>query len=220
MPHPVEFLLVTAPLLGVLVAGLIGVSVPLMTVDVASITRVHPLSGFLSSLGILLLGASTAIWYFSAVTVAGHDATSHAAPRLMLLGAAVSGYMTLDDLFQVHEYIAPRHLGVPDEAVLGLLGVALLTFLSMAWRSPDRTGLFWLLAALGWMGVSVLFDVTSRWLWRLGEWQYFFEDGAKWVGLCCWLKYTVVYCHWRLCNERAETKAAAAAETPVTRETV
>jgi hypothetical protein len=198
MPHPFELLLVTTPLLAVLVAGLMGVSVPLMTLDVPSITRVHPLSGFLSSLGIVLLGASTALWYFSAVTLAQRAAAPGPALRLMSMGAAVSGYMTLDDLFQVHEIIAPRYLGVPDEAVLALLAVAILVFSNLAWRSSDRTGLSWLLAALACLGGSVIIDAASPWLWRLGQWQYFFEDGAKWLGLCCWLKYAVVYCRRHL----------------------
>jgi hypothetical protein len=210
MPRPLECLLVAAPLLAVLMAGLLGVSVPLMTLDMPSITRVHPLSGFLSSLGILLLGAATALWYFGATTApaAGPRATPEAARRMMLMGAAVSAYMTLDDLFQVHEIIAPRYLGVPDEAVLGLLAAALLVFLRMAWRMPDRTGLFWLLAALAWLGASVVVDAASRWLWRLGEWQYFVEDGAKWLGLCCWLNYAVVFCRERLGGTRVSPTAA------------
>jgi hypothetical protein len=216
MPHPVECLLVSLPLLAVLIAGLMGVSVPLMTLDVPSITRVHPLSGFLSSLGILLLGAATAIWYFGATTIAERRAAPEASRRMMLMGAAVSAYMTLDDLFQVHEIIAPRYFGVPDEAVLGLLGLALLAFLRMAWRAPDRAGLFWLLAALAGLGASVVVDAASRWLWRLGEWQYFVEDGAKWLGLCCWLKYAVVHCRERLGGTRvASTSAPVAATTPL-----
>ncbi len=186
MPHPAEYLLVAAPLLAVLVAGLMGVSVRLMTLDVASITRVHPLSGSLEP-GHTAAGRERGYLVLQRGDGGLQRRRARAAPRQMLIGAAVSGYMTLDDLFQVHEFIAPRHLGVPDEAGARPARHRLADLLAHGVAIADRTGLFWLLAALGWMGVSVLFDAVTLAV-RLGEWQYFFEDGSEWVGLCCWLE--------------------------------
>jgi hypothetical protein len=215
-PRLLEAVLIAAPLLAVLVAGLMGVSVPMMTLDVLSITRVHPLSGFLSNLGILVLCASAAVWTFTRSVNARRAVADVDGARHLAWAAAISGYMTLDDLFQIHEIIVPRYLGLPDEVVLALLAAAILWFLHLSRREPHRAGLPWLVAALGFLGASVVIGLASSLLWRMGQWQYLLEDGAKWIGLCLWLKYAMVHCRWRLgvrgSLARATHEAAPAAQ--------
>lgn len=206
-PGPLEWLLALAPVLAVLAGGLMGVSVPQMTMDPLSIARLHPLSGFLSNLGVLVVGASMAVWYFTATqwteprsaATAPRDTTGH-----LVMGATISGYMTLDDLFQIHESLAPNYLRIPETAALAMLGIAILAFLRIAVQNEHRFGLPWLLASLACLGASAVVDVASAKLWRLGQWQYFVEDGSKWLGQYCWLKYTLMHCRWRLSYERAK----------------
>ena len=46
--------------------------------------------------------------------------------------------------------------------------------------------------AFGFLAVSVVMDeITEAIPLRLGDWEYFFEDGTKWLGIACWSSYYV-----------------------------
>lgn len=196
-----EWLVLLAPLGIVIVAGLAGATVRFLTMDMLAVTKTPPWTGFLSNLGILVLAASTAIWAFAARV---HDRADPTVHRHLLTGALVSGYMTLDDLFQVHDLIAPVYFGIRDEIVLALLALALLYFSWLSWRDRERAGFAWLIVSLSCLAASLFVDLVSPWLWRLGDWQYLLEDGLKWMALCFWLKYAWVHARWRLQPRHAQ----------------
>jgi hypothetical protein len=210
--------LVLLPLL--LVAGaswLLAIEVKVMTQDPAAQARLHPLAGFLSSLGVLLWWTSASIWLFCAgLRLPGSTAavtTLH--QRFCLSSAGLSAYLALDDLFQIHESLAPLYLGIPERGVYGVLGVAVLAYL-VGFRAllMNRCGLL-LMLSLGLLAASVVVDsVLEPWLWRLGHWTYLVEDGLKWMGIAAWCAFCVVWCRRLLQGVGAGTIAALSPAAP------
>lgn len=177
------------PLLCIVLARvLLQVQMPDMTRDVAAIANIHPLSGALSSLGILVWWTSATICLFTAFVQRGH-AEAVDAGELVYTGL-LSVYLGLDDLFQFHERLAPTYLNLSEKGVYGLLAVAVAIYL---WRYRrifrEPSGVL-LLLALGLLSGSVVVDVVLEpWLWRLKDWSYFVEDGLKWLGICSWAAF-------------------------------
>lgn len=164
-----------------------------MTRDVAAIARIHPLSGFLSSLGILLWWTSASLWLFSA----GVYRTLHLQKlfRFALATGSLSAYFALDDLYQLHESIAPNYLGVPEKWVFAILAVWTILYLLLyrqQWLKKNGT---WMLFAVALLGASLMMDaVLETQLTQLGQWSYLLEDGAKWLGIVCWCFFSMICC--------------------------
>jgi len=170
------------------------VSMPTMTRDVTAIAKIHPLSGILSSLGILLWCAAASICGFAAIIL--RDVKPRATFWFLLSSSLLSAYLLLDDFFQFHEALAPRYLGLSEKFVIAALGVAVSAYLIAFRRIILRTHFGALLLALGFLATSVVIDVILEpWLWRLGHWTFFFEDGAKWLGIAFWCSYYVHTTH-------------------------
>jgi hypothetical protein len=90
-------------------------------------------------------------------------------------------------------------LGLGEEVVLAALGIAVSAYLIAFRRMIWRTKFGVLLVALGFLSTSVALDtILGPWLRRLGQWQFLFEDGAKWLGIAGWCSYYVDTCHQRL----------------------
>jgi hypothetical protein len=185
---------VLLPLVAVAVASLMLDQSPgRFTRDVALLGKLHPLMGFLSSLSVLGWAMSSAIWLFSSFVMRARSPGGDS--RLMLHSGLLSLFLCFDDFFMVHEFLAPRYLGMPEKAVYGALALAMLLYL---WTHRKRLlqpeGLL-LFAALGALGSAVLIDaVLAPWMWRIGEWNYLIEDGLKWLGICLWLTFAVAFC--------------------------
>lgn len=186
-------------LLGILPIMLVGlasswlsIEVRILTQDATALAKVHPLAGVLSSLGILVWWSSASLWLFCA-GVHRREGEERLA-RFCLSSALLSGYLALDDLFQIHESLAPVYLGIPEGAVYGLLGLAVVAYL-LSFRDLllNLRGLL-LLGALGLLAASVGVDRIEHWLWRLGHWTYLLEDGLKWMGIVSWCAFCVVWC--------------------------
>lgn len=179
-----------------LASGWFALEVRIFTQDATALAKVHPLAGVLSSLGILLWWTSASVWLFCATLP--HPAITPRQARFCLHSALLSGYLALDDLFQIHESLAPVYLGVPELAVYALLGLAVASYL-ITYRDQwlNRRGLL-LLGALSLLAASVLSDGVERWLWRMGHWTYLLEDGLKWMGIVAWMSFCVAWCRHTL----------------------
>lgn len=164
-----------------------------ITRDVAAVADVHPLSGALSSLGILMWCSAASIWLFAAAI---HRASNDArAARFAAASGTLSAYFALDDLFQIHEHLAPTYLGLPEAGVYFLLGLATVAYLWLFRSRLARNDAVLLFASLAFLGGSVSIDVLLEpWLWRIGDWTYLIEDGLKWLGIVCWLGFCLVRC--------------------------
>jgi hypothetical protein len=192
----------------VLVAGMsiiLGVDIPLMTRDVAAIGNIHPLYGFLSSLGILLWCAVVSICFFMARVL--RHSNQREIVNFLYYSALLTLYLMLDDLFQFHDSLVSQYLGLKEKVVYLILGVAVSAYLLTFRALILKTNYYFLLLALVFLGFSVVIDaILPPELWRLlGHWEYFIEDGAKWLGIVAWCSYFVNTSHQFLESEFSST---------------
>jgi hypothetical protein len=178
----------------VVVSVLFQVSITTMTRDVTAIANIHPLSGILSNLGILLWCAAASICAFAAMTL------RNVKPRdtfwFLLSSALLSAYLLFDDFFLFHEDLASRYFGLSEKVVYAALGIAVSAYFIAFRRIILRTNFGVLLLALVFLATSVVVDaIHEPWLRRLGHWEYFFEDGTKWLGIASWCSYYVGTSH-------------------------
>jgi hypothetical protein len=171
-----------------------------LTSDVATVAGVHPLSGFLSNLGILLWCATASICIFAAMILG--SVKREEVFWFLLSSALLSAYLLFDDLFMFHEDLAHRYLGLSEKIVFICLGIVTFAYLIRFSRLILRMNFSVLLLALGFLGTAALVEVTIE-LWlieRLAQWEYFLEDGFKWMGIVCWCSYYVHTSYQFLCQ--------------------
>jgi len=142
------------------------IDVSVLTRDPTSIAGIHPLSGVLSSLGILLWWTSASIWLFSAGVLREASASLHA--DFALWSGALSAVIGFDDLFLFHDGIAPYRLGVPEQAVYVALGLVVALYVVMYRSIIMRGANPLLLVALALLSSSVAVDVVLE--TRLARW--------------------------------------------------
>lgn len=168
------------------VAGVVNVRA--LTEDVTAMARLRPWAGLLSNLGILLWWTAAAICFFGAAMV--RRSGEPGAFAFLLSSGALSTYLTLDDLLQVHERLAPRYAGVAEEHVLAAIAIAAAAHVFAFRRLILRTDYRLLGLALALLGAAALMDsIFHSWLRTLGQWEFFIEDGAKWLGIVSWCAY-------------------------------
>jgi hypothetical protein len=180
------------------------VSLPMVTRDVTAIAGLHPLAGALSSFGILLWCAAAVACAFAAMVLRGAGRAEEA--RFLAASAVLSVYLMFDDLFGLHEDLAARYLGIDEDIVFVVLGIGVAAYLFVFRRIILTTSLDVLVAAVVFLAASVAVDAfLESSLWRLGQWNYFVEDGLKWMGIAAWACYYVF-------TALAFTKRACASE--------
>ncbi|OZV70085.1 hypothetical protein CA834_05560 [Winogradskyella aurantia] len=169
---------------------LFDIPIPTFTRDTTTVAGIHPISGFLSNLGILL-------WCIAGTTCAiVAYILKHLELRekyLFLLSSAfLSAYLMIDDLFQIHEYFSFQ-IGLSDTITITLLGIAVLIYMVQFRHIIMQTDILLFLLALSLLSSSVFVDtIAEQFLTnQLGDWEYFIEDGIKWIGIVCWCSYYV-----------------------------
>ena len=173
-----------------------NIEMQFITKDVAAIANMHPLSGILSNLGVILWSVTSAICFFSAILLYKNSAAKNQA-HFIACSAYLSTYLLLDDFFQFHDGLASEYLGIYEKVIYLFLGIAVLKYLLHFKTIILNTHYFALLLAMTFLSSSVCIDaIVARWLWApLGHWEYFIEDGLKWLGICCWCAYYVETCY-------------------------
>jgi hypothetical protein len=162
----------------------LGVAPGDLTRDITVVAGLHPLAGLLSNLGVLVWCAGSAIALFTALYFrTGPGATT---ARYLLSGALLSTYLLLDDLFMLHELVAGSSLGLSENAVYLVLGVAVLVHLTLFRRFLLAIGPWPLFIALGLLGCSMFTDMLQEHLLWMGTWRSVLEDGFKWLGIVAW----------------------------------
>lgn len=154
------------------------------TRDPAALMDRSPLVGCLSTLGIFLWTSGAAVALFTA-SVLPHGQR----PRgLLATLAALTALLLVDDVFMLHEYLGPRHLGLPEEVFLGFYAAIGLTTLLFFHRS-------WLLMPIGaFLGASLLLGgsvaadllITDSFQSANPNLSFFIEDGLKLLGIVGW----------------------------------
>lgn len=162
-----------------------------LTQDVAAIANIPPLSGFLSSLGILAWCVAGSVASF--VAFAGRGRLTRREFWFLLSSALLSAYLLFDDLFQFHEVLAPAFLGLSEKVLYALVALAALAYVAAFRKLILQTDLALLVLALVFLGGTLVIDAAlQEWLLgRLGPWEYLLEDGAKWLGIAFWCGYCI-----------------------------
>jgi hypothetical protein len=199
------------------VSMLFQVSMPTMTRDVTAIANIHPLSGILSNLGMLLWCAAASICAFAAMTL--RNVKPRDAFWFLVSSALLSAYLLFDDFFLFHEELAYRYFGLSENVVYAALGIAVSAYFIAFRRIILRTNFGVLLLALVFLATSVVIDAfLEPWLLqRIGHWEYFFEDGAKWLGIASWCSYYVGASHQFLVSASGLPDNAIKPDAPLLR---
>lgn len=184
-----------------------GAPVSAFTRDIAAIADINPLNGLVSSIGITLWAAATAVAGFGAWM-----SRSGSVPSKQCLGAiaGLSGILLLDDLFMVHEVFFGQVLGVSEIFPFGLYGLLALLWLGYWYRQILELPLapLWLSALA--FGISFATDALDAAALLGSDYGYLVEDGAKFIGIVNWVVFVGLSARYAL-----SAKAAATFEPPV-----
>jgi hypothetical protein len=166
------------------------------TRDMAAIAHVHPLIGIVSNVGILMWCATVAICFFSRSLL--HHQGLQAEARFLFWAGLVTLVLLIDDLFMVHEYIAPVHFHLNEKLVLASYACGAGAYLVSHRRLILASNYQLLAAAMMLFTVSMLVDFTdARGWWAVSE------DGFKILGIASWLGYHAGMArHWLLRRTR------------------
>jgi len=170
------------------------IPISFFTCDPASVAEIHPFTGMVSNIGILMWTAAAVVCLFCwALLRKDPDKTRFS--TFVLFSGIMTMVLLIDDLFLLHEEIFPEHLGIPQKFILlGYMGLTLFGIVIFR-KSILATDYLLLLIALGFFGLSVFVDVFDHEIDALiGGWRYLFEDGFKFLGIVSWLGY-----FWRIC---------------------
>lgn len=166
-----------------------GISILALTRDMATVAQLPPYASIASSLGafVMCAAATSCLFAFFAIRGAGRNP-----PRHILAVGLFSLYFMLDDFYELHDRVFPDDLGIPQQLIYALIAATVAAIL-IRWRHVFLGFRPWLLAAaLLSLGASLAFDIFDVQLVALlDEWQYFWEDGAKLMGISLWATYHI-----------------------------
>jgi hypothetical protein len=208
LPDRKGLLLLYLPILALLFVVMIAVfslRIPLsnLTRDMASIAHVHPLIGVVSNVGILLWCATAVICLFSRSLL--RQQGFYAEARFLLWAGLMTLVLLVDDLFMIHEYIAPLHFHVNEKLVLASYACGAAVYLLSHRRLILAANYQLLAAAMALFTASMALDIADgRGWWRLGE------DGFKILGIASWLGYHAGMArHWLVHGPNARSQPVA-----------
>ena len=142
----------------------------------------HVYFGILSNLGVYIWISTGVVCLFCALLLRANPNAPLAWWMFALVAGCFSGWLALDDAFQLHEKVLP-FFGVPQTLVLLGYAVFAALYAACALRILARGDLALFLLACGFLATSILIDLTVR----SDSWvRVAVEDGAKFLGICCW----------------------------------
>lgn len=164
-------------------ALIMDIPVGMSTRDMAAIAGVHPLTGVISNVGILLWSTAASICVFAALATRRLGVTADSG--FLLASGALTTVLLLDDLFMFHEQLAPDYLGITELVVVAVY-IALTAVYGIYYRAIIlRTEFLLLGSALIFFTISVIADLLES-----RGWSYLIiEDGAKLLGIANWCCY-------------------------------
>lgn len=148
-------------------------------------------AGLISGLGNVLWVTTAGICLFAYWQARSAGEVLDGARYLLAIGL-LTAVLGLDDLYQLHERIAPRVLRIPEQVVLGSYGVALAGIFARFRRVLLSEADVLLAGALVGLGGSLVVDLLAP---NRG-WYYLVEDGLKFVGIFLWAAFHVRLAHW------------------------
>ena len=179
-------------IVGIVVASLRWhIDIGHMTSDVVQLGGLGSFSGAVSQLGLFGWCTAAAVCGFAAACLSRR--TSKVEFSFLVCSALLSTYLLLDDAFLLHERFS-------ESALFPLLAVAVLTYLFWFRRNILSTKYGYLVAAIGFLGLSLGIDVVRGHFYDFAvlqqqvdwdSWEHLCEDGPKWMGIVFWCSYFV-----------------------------
>ncbi|MFP4299965.1 MAG: hypothetical protein ACLFT0_19310 [Spirulinaceae cyanobacterium] len=182
--------------------------------DTASVAKVHPFTGLISNIGVLLWCGAATICFF--VAGALRRTRNSKKVNFFLASACLSTYLLIDDFFLFHEELAPNYIGISQDIVVVLIIIAVLMYFFWFRRIILQTRYGLILIAAGLLAASIAVDtILKPWLLGLGEWRSLIEDGAKLLGITSWLSYYMNTAYQFLFDNFGNSLANTENKTPV-----
>jgi hypothetical protein len=145
-------------------------------------------NGILLNLAIILWCSASTVCFFAAIVIRNSESNNWF--FFLFFSGLLSAYLLFDDFFQFHEILAGDHVGISEKFTYMALGIAVLIYLFIFRRNIWRTNFWFLLMSFIFLASSVAIDVFQSWLMlRVGHWQFFIEEGTKWLGISSWCSY-------------------------------
>jgi len=140
--------------------------------------------GFFSNVGIMIWTGAAMINFFVAYRIKDDSKQRHNF-LFILFSAFITLMMTLDDLFQLHEFVFPNYFSISDNAVyLTYMNIFLLYFIYFRKRLLESE--FAILGlAFFFLGLSTIIDVLPLPIPK----DTFLEDAIKLFGIVTWFIY-------------------------------
>lgn len=140
--------------------------------------------GAFSNLGIMLLSGSSLLCIFTAFHIRGIVYFKDDF-QFLIVSAALTLMLTLDDLFLVHEEVLPKYFNVPENAVI-LTYINLFVIYIIVFRRKILSTEF-LILGLGFffIGLAKVSDIIPLPIKK----DTFLEDSIKLFGIVSWLIY-------------------------------
>lgn len=160
-----------------------GVDAGVLVRDTAAVLEAPFYTGVLSNVGGACWGAATALGILGSVVLRRGDPRQREVSGALRGFALLSAWLGLDDLVQIHEYVAPRLLGI-DEQLVYLAYALLVTAWIVRHRRVivERAPLPLLVAFIG-FGGSLLADELGDYVVQV---PLVLEDGLKLIGVVNW----------------------------------
>lgn len=175
-----------------------------LTGDPTAVAGIHPLTGVLSNLGIVLWCAAATACGLGARLV--FRKLEKEIFLFLFCSFLLTSFLMLDDLFQFHEDLSST-IGLNQKVVYLVLGASVAAYLVRFRNVLLQTQIFPLLLAFNFLVISIIADTIVYKLFgdEMGQLLYFIEDGAKWIGIVFWCYYFVITSYQLICaiNESA-----------------
>lgn len=173
-------------------------TIPDLVRDVASVGNLPFYAGSISQMGALLWSSTTTVCFFAFFSLRNMNTSRKESLNFLLFSGLLTGYLMLDDTFMLHDEIIPDYLKIiPEEAVILLLGAAVVAFLYFNWKEIMRSEYALLFLALGLFGISVFIDaIPTGWYenyYFIEKIEHLLEDGAKFAAIVTWLTFYARY---------------------------
>lgn len=148
----------------------------------------HVYYGLASNLGIMLWTATSAVCLFAVLALhRKSDFVSTHRKAFALIAGLFTGWLALDDAFLVHEKVFPA-FGIPQAAVLLVYAILGLLYALYARRIAFQVDYVLFFLAGGFLASSMMIDHFHH---GLTSDAIFLEDGAKFIGICCWAGFHI-----------------------------
>ncbi|HOS47046.1 MAG TPA: hypothetical protein PLG57_00345 [Bacteroidia bacterium] len=171
-------------LLGIYASTVKDIPLESFTKDPTALMNAPFYLGFFSNIGIMIWSGAAMINFFVAYQIKDNPKERENF-LFILFSAFITLMMTLDDLFQLHEFVFPNYFSISDNAVyLTYMNIFLLYFIYF--RKRLLASEFTILGlAFFFLGLSTIIDVLPLPIPK----DTFLEDAIKLFGIVTWFIY-------------------------------